>query len=77
MAARMGEAPGSPAVQAVIARQHAWIEHFYPCSAEVFRGLGQLYTENDEFRANYDKYRPGLADFMREAMAYYADHMLA
>ena len=45
MAALMDEAPGGPAVQATIARQHAWIEHFYPCSAEVFRGLGQLYTE--------------------------------
>ena len=48
-----------------------------PASAEVYRGLGQLYTENPEFRANYDKYRTGLADFMQAAMAYYADHTLA
>jgi DNA-binding transcriptional MerR regulator len=77
MAELMGRAPSDPEVQATIARQHAWIENFYPCSAEVFQGLGQLYAENPEFRANYDKVRPGLADFMRDAMAYYADHTLA
>ena len=76
MAELMGRAPGDPEVQATIARQHAWIENFYPCSAEVFQGLGQLYTDNPEFRANYDKVRPGLADFMRDAMAYYAQHAL-
>jgi DNA-binding transcriptional MerR regulator len=76
MAELMGRAPGDPEVQAAIARQHAWIENFYPCSAEMFRGLGQLYTDNPEFRANYDEVHPGLADFMREAMGYYAEHTL-
>jgi DNA-binding transcriptional MerR regulator len=69
--------PGDPQVQALIARHHAWIEHFYPCSAEVYRGLGRLYVEHPEFRAFYEKYRPGLADFMAAAMARYADDVLA
>jgi|WetSurMetagenome_2_1015567.scaffolds.fasta_scaffold59797_2 DNA-binding transcriptional MerR regulator len=77
MAELMGRAASDPEVQATIARQHAWIENFCPCSAEMFKGLGQLYTDNPEFRANYDKVRPGLADFMREAMTYYAEHTLA
>jgi DNA-binding transcriptional MerR regulator len=77
MAELMGRPAGDPEVQATIARQHVWIENFYPCSAEVFTGLGQLYAENPEFQANYDKVRPGLADFMREAMAYYAENTLA
>ena len=76
MAELMGRPADDPEVQATIARQHAWIENFYPCSAEVFTGLGQLYAENPEFRPNYDKVRPGLADFMRDAMAYYAEHTL-
>ena len=76
MAELMGRAAGDPEVQATIARQHAWIENFYPCSAEMFQGLGQHYAEHPEFRANYDKYRPDLADFMRDAMAYYAEHTL-
>jgi MerR family transcriptional regulator, thiopeptide resistance regulator len=59
-----------------VARHHAWLEHFWHANADAYRGLGQLYVENDEFRAFYERYRPGLADFMRAAMTYYADHTL-
>jgi hypothetical protein len=76
IAALMDRAPGAPEVQAQIARHHAWIEHFYPAPAEVYRGLGQLYVEHEEFKAFYEKYRPGLAGFMQAAMAYYAEHAL-
>jgi DNA-binding transcriptional MerR regulator len=69
-------APGDPEVQKLIAQHHAWIENFYTASAEVYRGLGQLYASHPEFRARYDRYRLGLADFMQAAMAYYADHSL-
>ena len=70
-------APGDPVVQRLIARHHAWIERFYPCSAEVYRGLAQGYAEHPGFRAFYDKYRGNLADFMRAAMEHYADHVLS
>ena len=40
-------------------------------------GLGELYATNPEFRANYDRYAPGLADFMAEAMAVYAVGVMA
>ena len=70
-------APGDPEVQVLIARHHTWIEHFYPASAELYRGLGQGYAEHPDFRKFYDTYRPGLADFMQAAMAHYADHTLA
>ena len=53
------------------------MEQFYPVSAEIYRGLGQLYVEHKEFRAHYERYRPGLADFMADAMAHYAEHTLA
>jgi DNA-binding transcriptional MerR regulator len=77
IAALADRAPGDPEMQALIARHHAWIEHFYPCSAGVYRGLAQGYTEHPDFRAFYDKYRLGLADFMRAAMEHYADHVLS
>ena len=76
IAALADRAPGDPEVQELIARHHAMIEQFYPASADVYRGLGQLYAEHAEFRKFYDKYRPGLSDFLKEAMAYYADHAL-
>ncbi len=69
-------APGDPVVQALIARHYAWVCHFWTPNAEAYAGLGDLYTDNPEFRATYDKYRPGLADFMKAAMSYYAEHNL-
>jgi DNA-binding transcriptional MerR regulator len=76
LAALADRDPGDPEVQALIARHHGWIENFYPCSAEIYRGLGRGYVEHPEFRAFYEKYRPGLADFMSAAMNHYADNVL-
>jgi len=76
MAELMDQDVANPEVQALIARHHALNEQFYPTSAEMYRGLGQMYTQDDRFRAYYDKYHVGLADFMAAAMAYYAEHTL-
>jgi DNA-binding transcriptional MerR regulator len=76
LAGLMDREVADPEVQAAIARHYAMMNQFYPVSAEIYRGLGQLYITNDEFRAFYDKIRPGLADFLQPAMAYYADHTL-
>ena len=77
LAALTDRAPGDADAQALIARHHAWIENFYPCSAEVYARLGQLYVQHPEFRAFYEKRHAGLADFMAAAMAYYAEHTLS
>ena len=74
MAALMDKAPDDPQVQAMVARHHAMIEKFYPVTEEIYRGLGQLYVEHDEFRAFYEKIKPGLADFLKAAMDHYSDH---
>ena len=76
LAKLMDRDPQDSAVQALIKRQHAWIENFYPASAEVFKGLGEMYTTHPEFRAFYDQFAEGLADFMRDAMNIYADQNL-
>jgi DNA-binding transcriptional MerR regulator len=72
----MERAPGDPEVQALVARHYAWVVHFWTPTAEAYAGLGQLYVEHPEFRAHYEKYRPGLADFMHSAMVYYSEHSL-
>jgi DNA-binding transcriptional MerR regulator len=77
MAGLMEKAPGDPAVQAAIARHYTWLGNFWDASADAYRGLGQGYAEHPEFRAFYEKIRPGLADFMCAAVTYYADHTLA
>ncbi len=73
----MGKAsPDSKEVQAVIKRHHAWIEKFYPANGDTYKGLGKTYTENPEFRAYYNRFKPGLAEFLCAAMEYYADREL-
>lgn len=77
LAALMDHDPHDPQVQALIARHYAMMNQFYPVSAAMYRGLADLYTGNDEFRAYYDNYGLGLADFLKPAIVYYADHVLA
>ncbi len=68
--------PADPAVQEQVGRWHRLInERFYNCPPEVFRGLGDLYVDDPRFTATYEKVRPGLARFMREAMHYYVDKL--
>ena len=70
-------APDAPEVQALVARHHAWIEHFYPAPAEVYTHLAQTYTDHPEFRAFYEKIADGMAGFLAEAMRVYAERNLS
>jgi DNA-binding transcriptional MerR regulator len=72
LAAR-GRDPGDPEVQRHVARHYAWVDNFWHPTAESYAGLGQMYTENAEFRAHYDKYRPDFADYLAAAMKYYSE----
>ncbi len=76
LAGLMHRKPGDPEVQKWIGQHHAHIERFYQAPAAVYRGLGGLYVEHPEFKAHYEKYRPGLAEFMKAAMEYYCVHTL-
>lgn len=55
-------------------RQHI-TESFYNCTPEIFRGLGEMYTADERFTKNIDKYREGLAEFMRDAINIYCDNL--
>jgi DNA-binding transcriptional MerR regulator len=77
LASLMDKAPDDPVVQAAIARHYTMMSRFMPIPAEMYRGWGQMYVEHDEFRAYYEKYRPGMAQFMQAAMTVYADTTLA
>jgi DNA-binding transcriptional MerR regulator len=62
-----------PDVQKLIKQSHEGVNFFYECSHEMFRNLGNMYVEDPRFTAYYEKFRPGLAVFMRDAIAYYCD----
>ncbi|SEQ72554.1 transcriptional regulator, MerR family [Virgibacillus subterraneus] len=42
-------------------------------SLDAFKGLGQMYVDDERFTKNIDKYGQGLSVFMCDAMAVYAD----
>ena len=55
-----------------------WAEHlraFYDPSPEMIEGLGAMYADHPEFRAFYEKIAPGLADWLKPAMAAFARTM--
>ncbi len=56
---------------------HRLIEHFYPAPAEVYTGLAQTYTDHPEFRAFYERIAEGMADFLADAIRFYAERNLS
>jgi DNA-binding transcriptional MerR regulator len=72
-----GVPPEDERVQRVTARHYAWVDQFWHPDAEAFAGLGDLYVDHPDFKARYDAVRPGLAEYVRDAMAVYAVTVLA
>jgi DNA-binding transcriptional MerR regulator len=70
-------APDAPAVQANIGRWHAHLRHFFEPTPEALRGLGDAYETEPRFRAFFDRVKPGLAPFLRAAIAVYCDQLEA
>jgi DNA-binding transcriptional MerR regulator len=64
-----GAPPNDADVQALVERHRLQIDRwFYPCSVEMQVTLGDMYVADPRFSATYDKYRPGLARFLRDAI---------
>jgi DNA-binding transcriptional MerR regulator len=61
-----------PRTQHVTAGHYAWVCQFWTPDAEAFAGLGDLYVESPDFNARYDAVRPGLAEYVRDAVTAYA-----
>lgn len=60
-------------VQDVIEQHFNLINRFYKVSPEIYKGLAQLYVDDERFKQNYDKYHPELAHFLKEAMLVYCE----
>lgn len=75
--ARMGAirrlSPEGPEAQALVAELQAFItEHFYTCTPQILRGLGQMYAAGDAMTENIDRAGgAGTADFASRAIAFY------
>jgi len=71
---RAGVAPGSDEGTALAEEHRQGIDRwFYDCSPEMHRALGQMYVDDERFTAYYDRAAPGLAVWLRDAIAANAD----
>ena len=43
-------------------------DRFYPCSPEFHRNLADMYVADPRFTATYDRIRPGMAQYVRDAV---------
>ena len=64
-------------VQQGIAGHYSWICEFWTPNKDAYINLGEMYVADPRFAANYDKFAPGLAVFMRDAMKVWANANLA
>ncbi|WP_031517257.1 MerR family transcriptional regulator [Desulfofalx alkaliphila] len=63
----------SKEAQAAIKEWYGLLNEMGSYSLEAFKNLGQMYVDDIRFTENIDKFGQGLAKFMRDAMAVYAD----
>lgn len=71
-----GAAVSDATVQALAARQYAWVCRAWKPNRGAFIGLGRMYVEHPDFRATYDAVKPELAEYMSEAMRLFAETTL-
>lgn len=60
----------------LVARHHAFVSRFRDVDAEGYRCLGRLYVEDPRFTRTYEVHRTGLARYVSEAIAAYADQRM-
>lgn len=71
-----GHQPGDAEVLTAIDGHYRWLSQHWKPNRESYTGLGDVYADDPRFRANFDKTDPRLAEFLRAAMAAYAQARL-
>ena len=67
--------PGHAQVQEAIGLYHKHLNFFYEVTKERYRCLAKMYTEDERFKAHYEKYRTGKADYLYKAIGIYCDNL--
>jgi DNA-binding transcriptional MerR regulator len=60
----------------VVDRHYRWFCNFWTPDRTAFTCVGKMYVDDERFKVNYDSRRPGLAEYLRDAMAAYAQARL-
>ena len=67
-----GAGVDSNEAQAIVAKLQAHITaNYYTCTDEILAGLGKMYTADERFKKNIDKYGEGTAEFAADAIEGY------
>jgi DNA-binding transcriptional MerR regulator len=75
LAELMEQESNSPQVQLLISQMHKNLCLYWDISLVAFRELGTMYVEDERFTQYYDKFKPGLAKFVRKAINNYVEHL--
>lgn len=73
LAALRHDSPKSEQAQEAIEEWYNYLQNFGHYSLDAFKGLGQMYVDDERFTKNIDQFGEGLAKFMQVAMAVYAE----
>lgn len=69
-----GEPADGERAQSVAERHRQHITRwFYECTPQIHRGLGEMYVADERFTRTYERVAPGLAAYIRDAIAAAAD----
>lgn len=64
--------PASVLAQKSAELHRQWLSFYWPSySKEAHAGVAQMYVDDERFTQYYDKHRPGLAEFLRDAVHIY------
>jgi DNA-binding transcriptional MerR regulator len=66
-----------PAVQAEVHLHYQGMCRFWTPNRSAYTCLGQMYVDDERFKANYEKIAEGLAEYQRDAMVAYAETQLS
>jgi hypothetical protein len=68
-----GKAADSSEVQDCLVRWHEHMRYFYEPTWAILRGLGQMYAQSPDFRANFEEMHLDLPDFLNQAIQVYTE----
>ena len=73
IAKNMDKGVKSDEVQKLMDEHYNHLRNFYEPTLEMYRGLGNMYVQDPRFSAFFNKYKPGMAEFVRDAINEYCD----
>lgn len=68
-----GASVDDPRVQEAVASLREWLELFWTPNADAFRGLADMYVDDERFRRNIGGGDDAFVEFLRDAMKVYAE----